>query len=397
MSKTADIVVIGGGVTGLSIALHLKKLGAGRVVLTERHHIGAGQSGHAAGIIRALVAHRSVAHILMESLRFFATFEDEFGEKLPANRAGFLLLNKSRQSDFLDHVLGESKAGGCAAARISAVEAVELQPGIRQGQDDIYAFEPGAIHVDPMLVTQILARAARRAGVEIITGCEVHAMLTDGAKIQGVLTSLDDIATDTIVVGTAAWGAPQLARIGIEVPVYPHRTEMAFFSVWPGSDLRVVRILSDAAATLYLRPEGTDQMFVGWREGDRISSTQDLVPADPDNYWQSANHTTLEDMKRRLTMTLPFMAEGFVHRSYACVYDYTPDGMPILDSAESVRGLYFSLGYSGGGFSLSPWVGSVMARYIVDGVKSHEMQLVRLSRFRDGQLLRWGNVEREVH
>ena len=128
-----------------------------------------------------------------------------------------------------------------------------------------------------------------------------------------------------------------------------------------------------------------------------MTGINDFAHANPDNYWQTAHYATLADMARRLAMTLPFMSDGFVHRSYACVYDYTPDGMPILDRAESIKGLYFSLGYSGGGFSLSPWVGSVMARFIMDGSKSPEMDLLRLSRFEEGQLLKWGNVKQGLH
>jgi len=390
----ADHIIVGGGVTGLSVALHLKKLNAGSVVLLERHHVGAGQSGHAAGIVRALVSHRSVAAMLSHSLGFFTHFEDECAEHLPIHQVGFLLLNQSNQEDFLNQAIRHANDAGCTARRILAREAVTLQPGLRADSDDIYAFEPDAIFVDPMLATQKLAKAARRLGVEIMEGCEVHTILKSGSRVSGVETSSGKIESGSVVVGTGAWGAAQLASAGITVPVYPHRAEMAFFSVLPECTKRVVRILSDARATLYLRPEGADQAFVGWREGDRFSGVSSLRPADPDRYWQTAYPETLTDMKRRLSLTLPFMSDSFVQRSYACVYDYTPDGMPILDAADSIPGLYFSLGYSGGGFSLSPWVGSVMARLIADGIKSPEMHLLRLKRFEEGQLISWSNVQR---
>jgi glycine/D-amino acid oxidase-like deaminating enzyme len=90
------------------------------------------------------------------------------------------------------------------------------------------------------------------------------------------------------------------------------------------------------------------------------------------------------------------MSDGYIHRTYACVYDYTPDGMPILDQAESVGGPYFSLGCSGGGFSLPPWVGSSMAQFITEERKSPEMELLRFNRFREGKLLRWGNTKKGV-
>jgi glycine/D-amino acid oxidase-like deaminating enzyme len=96
-------------------------------------------------------------------------------------------------------------------------------------------------------------------------------------------------------------------------------------------------------------------------------------------------------MQRRLSTTLPFMADGFVHRTYACVYDYTPDGMPVLDQAAGIDGLHFALGFSGGGFSLSPWVGAAMARFITARAKPAELHLFRLARFREGDLLSWSN------
>jgi sarcosine oxidase subunit beta len=167
---------------------------------------------------------------------------------------------------------------------------------------------------------------------------------------------------------------------------------MAYFQPAPAQRLRLERILSDSRSCLYLRPEGGIQMFVGWREGDRIRGDADLEAADPDNYRQTANYKSLTDMHHRLTSTLPFMREGFAHRTYACVYDYTPDGMPVLGEAEAVQGLYFALGFSGGGFSLSPWVGRVMAHTIVNGAAPPEMELLSLARFREGRMLVWSNA-----
>ena len=393
----SDFVIVGGGVTGLSVALHLKELGVPRVRLLERHHVGSGQSGHAAGIVRALVGHTSVASMLMHSLRFFTGFNEHYGEELVLHRAGYLLLSESDQSDNLDQVIQKAGEAGCQVHRVSAAEAAELQPGLRRDSGDIYAFEPAGIHIDPMLAVQTFARVARRLGVEVGEGCEVYSILKTGSKIHGVETPQGRMEAGNVLVATAAWGSAQLAKLGIELPVYPHRAEMAFFALWPESPWHLIRILSDARTMLYLRPEGVHQMFVGWREGDAILSIQDFVPADPDNYWQSANYGKLDQMRRRLAALLPFMSDGFVHRTYACVYDYTPDGMPVLDRAESLKGLYFSLGYSGGGFSLSPWVGSSMAQFMVEGHKSPEMDLLRLNRFKEGKLLRWGNVRKGLH
>ena len=135
-------------------------------------------------------------------------------------------------------------------------------------------------------------------------------------------------------------------------------------------------------------------MFVGWREGDRIHTTEDLVTEDPDNYQQTAHFATVTDMHRRLAMTLPPMADGFVHRTYACVYDYTPDGMPILERSASVEGLYFAVGFSGGGFSLSPWVGRGMAEFIVQDQRPQQIERFDLARFAEGRTFNWSNVDK---
>lgn len=389
---TQDVVIAGGGVSGLSIALHLRLLGIRNVTVLERHHTGAGQSGRAAGIVRALVNSSAVASILMASLRFFRGFQERFGENIGVRETGYLLVNGVEEEMAMNSSIGKAATSGCRATRVSSAEASELQPGLRSSEDDIYAFEPEAIYVDAMLATHVLARVARHMGVRIEEGCEVQSILTDGSLVRGVRARSGDFLADRVVVATSVWGIAQLARLGIEVPVFPHRAEMAFFSVLPDSRIRLRRILSDARTLLYMRPEGVDQMFVGWREGDRVASTAGTT-TDPDNYRQTSNYESLEDMRGRLTATLPFLlADGFVHRTYACIYDYTPDGMPILDQAEGLKGLYFALGFSGGGFSLSPWVGSAMARLIMESEKTPELQMLRLARFREGETLSWSNA-----
>lgn len=389
---TQDVVIAGGGVSGISIALHLRLLGVRNVTVLERHHIGAGQSGRAAGVVRALVKNTTVASMLLASLRFFRAFPEQFGESVGASVTGYLLVNGEESETVMDRTLADAADAGCSAMRISPSEAAELQPGLRRSADDIYAFEPDAIHIDAMLATQVLAHVARRMGVRIEEGCEVESILAGGSRVRGVRARSEDFEAGQVVIATSVWGAEQLRQLGVDVPVFPHRAEMAFFSALPRAELRLQRILSDARTLLYMRPEGTDQMFVGWREGDRISSTADFASADPENYRQTSYYASLANMRERLTATLPFMADGFVHRSYACVYDYTPDGMPILDQAEGVDGLYFALGFSGGGFSLSPWVGSSMARLIVESEKTPELRALRLARFRDGDLLSWSNA-----
>jgi glycine/D-amino acid oxidase-like deaminating enzyme len=394
MKQTADVVIIGGGVTGLLTAIYLQQLTTGEVLLLERHYIGSGQSHRAAGVVRALVRDPTVAGALAESLCFFKTFSDHFEEQVALHSTGYLLLAEPEQTERIDETIAAAAQVGCEARQIDYREAQLLQPGLREDPETLYVYEPGAIHLDPMPTVQAIRRQAERLGVTIIEGCEVSNILTRGDRVSGVETSSGQFETRQILVATSVWGQRQLARLGIDVPVYSHRAEMAFFHLPSTRPFTLFRTLSDARSMLYLRPEGEQQMFVGWREGDRIQSTSDLVAQDPDDYKQTTDFETVVEMQRRLVITLPPMCDGFVHRTYACVYDMTPDEMPILDRAESIEGLYFALGFSGGGFSLSPWVGRAMAEFMVHQKRPAQIEGFDLNRFGEGRTFDWSNVAR---
>ena len=390
-AHTADVIVVGGGVNGLSTALELRELGIGRVVVLERHMVASGQSGRAAGISRALVPHARTARWQLESQNSYLGFEDRFGISIPVSQPGYLLVGRAAERALVERGVQTATAIGANAEIIDADSALDLQPGLRRGDDVVYAYEKGAVHVDPMVTAQALALAARRAGVDIREDCPVEELMVDAGRIAGVRTATQQLQSPAVMVATSVWGTAQLSALGLEVPVYPHRAEMAFFHDPLDGGHHLERILTDTRSGLYLRPEGARQMFVGWREGDFVHGPDDFVAQDPDNYRQTAEPARLRDMGERLAGALDFMRDGFVHRSYACVYDYTPDGQPILD-ADGPDGLYYALGFSGGGFSTAGIVGRTMARFIVDAKKPEEIEWLRRARFEQGDTIEWSNA-----
>ena len=182
------------------------------------------------------------------------------------HQPGYLLVGHRADEAIIRCSIDTAVQAGAEARLIDATEALELQPGLRQGEDVLYAYETGAVHVDPMPVTYALATAARRAGVEICEGCSVEELLVDSDRIIGVRAADKEYHAAAVMIATAAWGRSQLKQLGLDVPVYPHRAEMAFFQVPLDNTHRLLRILSDSRACLYLRPEGACQMFVGRRE-----------------------------------------------------------------------------------------------------------------------------------
>lgn len=390
MNNRADVIIVGGGITGLSTALHLKESGVADVIVLERHFIGSGQSGRAAGVIRGTVQHATVSAMQLEGQGFFQSFESRYGFPLQVNRVGYLLVAQSHERDYVEQTVTVASRAGCDLSRIDAHEACELQPGLNAPDDGIYVYEPGAIFVDPMPATHAMLHVAKALGVTVIEGCEVGSIRIERGRIEAVNTSAGRFDAPNLLIATSVWGQGQLATLGIDVPVKPHIAQMAFFHVPPASPLRLRRILFDSRAGLYMRPEHNMQLFVGRKESEFVE--QDGDPIDPDNYRQTATHAAVVDMSRKLAVTLPFMNQGFVHRTYACTYDITPDEMPILDESTTIRGLFFAVGFSGGGFSASPWVGKRMAAFIVDGCKPSDLDLFNLTRFERGEPIQWTNT-----
>ena len=173
MFRSADVVIVGAGVTGLATAICLRELGVGKVHVLERHYIGAAQSGRAAVVVRALVPHPRLAAWQIESQRFLASFSERYSIPIDVHQTGYLLVAQRHDQVPVLRAIEVARQAGAETRQICGNEALELQPGIRQGDNCIYAFEPGAIHVDPMPLTYALAVAARCRGVEISEGCDV--------------------------------------------------------------------------------------------------------------------------------------------------------------------------------------------------------------------------------
>lgn len=390
MKHNPDVIIIGGGVTGLSTALHLKELGVDDILLVERHYVGAGQSGRAAGVIRGTVRHPTVSDTQLEGQVFFQSFKDRFSIPIEVNHTGYLLVGYNRDRKHIQDTMNVARSAGCELKEIDAKEAEELQPGLGTNYNSIYIFEPGGIYVDPMSATFAMSLAAKKQGVKFVEGCEVEDIQVKGDKVIGIKSSIGNFDSPKILIATSVWGQPQLARLGLNVPVRPHIAEMGFFQVGPGSQDRLRRIIFDSRANIYMRPEGEHQIFVGRREG--IYTQKNGNPVDPDNYKQTANFHSLDEMHKNLQITLPFMNKGFVHRTYACTYDITPDQMPILDKSEAIEGLYYAVGFSGGGFSTSPWVGKRMAGLIVDGNLAQDLKVFSFRRFAEKKFIKWDNA-----
>lgn len=390
MANTVDVIVVGGGVTGLIAALRLRERGVRDVLVLERHTIGAGQSSRAAGVVRGTVRHPTVSQTQLEGQEFFGCFSEKYGIPLDVHRVGYLLAASPEDRAYVEATQEVASRVGCDVREIDEATAVTLQPGLASSTGAIYLHEAGGIYVDAMPATHAIMLAAEQAGVRVIDDCPVRTLRTEHGKIRGVETDSGSYSAPVVFLATSVWAQPLLKKMGLDLPVRPHVAEMAFFHVAPASGFRLNCVFFDSRVGLYMRPEEKRLLFVGRRESDYYATSEH--PVDPDRYRQTATHSAIKEMHARLATALPPMCGGFVHRTYACTYDVTPDEMPILDRFPDVEGLYFALGFSGGGFSSSPWIGQRMAAWMEGGVAPSEVEIFRAGRFATGQLIRWANT-----
>ena len=361
MKNTADVVIIGGGCMGASVAYHLAKRDVTDVVLIEREaQLGTASTGRNAGGFRHQFSHPANIELSKESIALFADFEQQVGQPIDFWPDGYLFLLSSAASvDAFKANVVLQRAHGIKVDWMTAQDAAELCPGL--AVDGVlaatYCGDDGI--ADPNGVTQGFAKAAQSLGVEIRRGEEVTGITVDGGRVTHVETTAGRIATYNVVNAAGAW-AQQVGRLaGVDVPVVPERRHI-FIAQPPGggswddtshrekvpaSRLMVI----DFESTFYFHREGGGLLFgmgdPDERPGFDITVRWDFLPK------------VIEVAVKRL----PALADAAVSHAWAGLYEMTPDHNPIIGAASSVSGFYTIAGFSGHGFQHAPAAGRILA------------------------------------
>jgi sarcosine oxidase subunit beta len=385
MTATSDILIVGGGVMGTSIAWHLARRRAGRVVLLEKAFLGAGSSGKSGAIIRQHYSNRLTAAMARQSLHVFEHFPDVVGGPPVFTRTGMVLLVNERDRAGLEANLAMQRELGIDVRLVSAAELMDIDANARLADDELAAFESEAGYVEAVQVVASFADAARREGADVRLGVEVKDVLNEGGRITGVETNEGRYQCGTLVLATGPWAA-QLARTaGLELPVTACRTQVALFRRPPDCGRRGA-VYGDFVQGLYFKPTHGDMLHAGSLAGEEIHS-----PVDPDHYNEAADGDWLPQVRQRLGRRYPAMNRGYGRGGYGALYAITPDWHPILDRWPGLEGAYCAVGFSGHGFKMSPIVGQLMAELIIDGqARALDVSQLRLARFAENDPVKTG-------
>jgi len=373
MEKTAEIIIIGGGIIGASIAYHLAQKGAKGVVLLEKGRLGEGSTGKCVGGIRAQFSTAINIRFSLESLKTWDNFEDLTGVDVGFRKAGYLFLATTQEEwkIFQENVLLQ-QSFHIPVELLSPPEIHHRWPYLKVDDLQGGSYSPQDGFAGPYEAMSGFIRKARKGGVKIYEGTAVQQVLKEGGKVKGVRTSSGEISGPVVVNASGPY-AEEVARMaGIEVPVKPYRRQVFFTTPFPWI-ADPIPLVIDFHRGWYFRREGKGLLLSG-----------------PKDHFASFNvDVDYEAMVRVVENALyrvPLLEKAEINRGWAGSYEISPDHHAILGES-SLKGFFLANGFSGHGFQHSPAVGQVMAELILDETPSIEISSLALDRFVEGQLI----------
>ncbi len=361
MKRTADVVIVGGGVTGCSVAFHLAERGVRNVVVLERRFLASGGTGRSVGIMRQLYPTPETSRMVLHSLRVFQHFREVTGGEAGYVQCGAIIAVAPVQREALATTLAAQREIGIQARLLTPDDIRELDPRIDPFGVGAAVYEPESGYGDPTGVTAGFAEGARRRGAVIEQMAEVVGLRTAGDRVTGVVTAVgDEIATPVVVNAAGLW-CDSIARMaGVTLPIVVGRHPVFIVERAPAFG-KPHPVYLDLASGTFLRPETGGLTLTGFLDADEPSH-----PMDPEALGADVAFDEVVRIMERASRCIPALGDARYQRGYSGAFDISPDWMPILDETP-VRGLYVAVGMSGHGFKLSPAVGRMMADLITAG------------------------------
>jgi sarcosine oxidase subunit beta len=373
--RTADVVIVGGGVTGVSIAFHLVGLGVRRVLVLERKFLGSGGTGRSVGIVRQLYPTRETSEMVLRSLTVFERFGDAVGGEAGYVRTGALIGVSPAMRPTLEQTLELQRGIGIKAEILDPRDLSRVEPRIDPAGLGAVLWEPGSGYGDPAAVTAGFAGAARRRGATIEQGVEVVAIRREAGRVVGVDTASGERIDTPVVINAAGLWAPRVGRLaGVDLPIVIGRHPV-FVVSRPAQFGAAHPVYLDLAGGSYVRPEIGGLTITGSLTDDEAQH-----PMDADLLGAEAGFDEAAEVLTRTARAIPALTEARFSRGYAGAFDITPDWMPILDESP-VHGFWIAAGMSGHGFKLSPAVGEMVAALVTGARPPVGAAPFRLDRF----------------
>ena len=378
--ERADVVIVGGGVLGASIAYHLATKGVRDIVVLERDRLGAGSTSRNAGGVRLQFSTEINVRLSQRSIPHFERFADEMGIDPDFRQVGYLfLITADRDAAAFDRSLALWARLGVPARHLDRDEVHALFPELRFDDVRFATFCEKDGHLDPSSLLNGYAARAREKGVRFAESRPATSIDRTNGRVSAVGTPSGAIATETVVDAAGPW-AGQVAKLaGIDLPITPLRRQI--FVTDPVRALDHDFPLTVEMATSFYFHRESGGVLMGMAD-----------PADKPGFDDSVNWDFLPTIVERALDRVPALEKANVKTGWAGFYEDTPDKHPLLGRIASVPGFVSAAGFSGHGLMHAPAAGEAIAELIVDGRTTLDISALSYDRFTKGELIREHNV-----
>lgn len=426
LPRAADVVVIGGGIAGISTAWELAGQGL-KVVLCDKGRVGAEQSGRNLGWIRTQGRDPAEIPLTIESQHLWARWAQKLGPALGYRVAGVTYLaRRPRDLAKYEAWLTHARDHDLDTRMLSRAEVAAQFPGAAEGHWIGALHTPSDAHAEPWAAVPMIARAVAAAGVVIREGCAVRALDIEGGRVRGVLTEAGRIRADAVVLAGGAWSSLLLHHHGVSLPQVSFLSSVAATIALPAvvggalvDDGFALRRRADGTYTLapassqvlHLGPDFLShwRRFLGVVGSDwRATRLRLTSPAAFPDAWSTARRwaadspspfeamrvlnpapdtAALERARTAFARVFPQLGRPKLRVAWAGMIDAMPDLVPVLDRVQALPGLVLGTGFSGHGFGIGPSAGRVLADLVTGRAPAQDVTRFRLTRFSDGSRL----------
>jgi sarcosine oxidase subunit beta len=374
---TAEVVVIGGGVNGASIAYHLAQAGMKDVVLVERAHLGSGASGKSGALVRMHYTNPYESKLAYESLKVFNNWGEIVGGECGFKKIGFFQIVAPEYEALLRQNIEDQQRIGIDTQVISAKDLKELEPEANVDGLTYVGYEENSGYADPNATTYGFAKRAQDLGVRFMLHTTVTAIRTEHDRVVGVETTAGPIDAPIVVLAGGAWADRLLKPIGLDLGLISYRSQVVIFRRPFG--LKGPRhVFIDTIVNSWFRPEGDSGILIGAESGG--------TGVDPDTFDEALDGNQVELAREKLAKRFPAVRQATMRGGWAGMYMLSPDHHPIIDQPPAVPGLFIMAGDSGTSFKTSPAIGMCLSEWITTGEPiTADLTPFRASRFAEGK------------
>ena len=371
LPQSAEVVIIGGGIEGCSIAYHLAKRGITDVVVLERKQLTCGTTWHAAGLVSMLWPTPTLTKLAKYSHELYASLEAETGQATGYRRIGSISLARTEERlEELQRTSSMAAVFGVESEFIDNTKLEAMYPGINtEGVIGALYIEKDG-QTNPIDTTMALAKGARNHGVKIYEDCKVNRIITEQGTAVGVTTEQGEIRAKTVVLAAGLWSRNLAADIGIDLPLYACEHFYVVTDEMEGLTKRPV--LRDFDKGLYFK-EDAGKMLVGWFEKDAIGCSMDRISEDFcfDQFEVDMDH--IEPNLIGGMETFPEFGEAGIRTFFNGPESFTNDNLHLLGPTPEVNNFYVACGMNSKGIGAAGGLGKLMADWIIDGHPSGDV------------------------